>query len=283
MIKLEGGAFLMGTDDEIGYPDDGEGPVREVTLSSFWIEVTAVTNRQFEQFANETGYRTEAEKRFGWSFVFDGLIDHRERKRVRKRMPGAEWWCRVGGANWRKPEGPRSNLKGRMDHPVVHMSWDDAQAYCQWVGKRLPTEAEHEYAARGGLIQKRFSWGNELIPDGRHMCNIWQGTFPGHNTMEDGHLGTAPARSFPPNGYGLFNMTGNTWEWCADWWSSGYHINGPRTNPAGPPSGTNRINRGGSFLCHDSYCHRYRVAARTKNTPDSAANNLGFRCVADDQ
>jgi sulfatase modifying factor 1 len=283
MVRLNGGPFLMGADDEIGYPQDGEGPVREVTLSPFWIDSTAVTNKQFNRFVKETGYRTEAEERFGWSFVFQGLLDERELKRVKQRLPGAEWWCRVGGACWRKPEGPRSNINVRMDHPVVHVSWNDAQACCKWLGKRLPTEAEHEFAARGGLVQKRYAWGDDLTPGGRHMCNIWQGVFPDHNTQEDGYPGTAPTRSFPPNGYGLFNMTGNTWEWCWGGWSTDDNLEGPIIDPTGPTNGSNRINRGGSFLCHESYCNRYRVAARTKNTPDSAASNLGFRCVAADQ
>lgn len=279
MQHLPGGAFLMGTNSG-GFPADGEGPVREVTLSPFYIDVTSVTNRAFEKFVRATGYKTDAE-RYGWSFVFHLLVPPDVARKVRQKVDGLSWWWKVPGACWRHPEGRGTHIRDRMDHPVVHVSWNDANAYCQWAGKRLPREAEYEYAARGGLEQKLYPWGDELVPNGRHHCNIWQGTFPTHNTMEDGYLGTAPARSFPPNGYGLFNMAGNVWEWCADWFSPDYHLTGPRVNPQGPPSGTTRVMRGGSYLCHESYCNRYRVAARTSNTPDSSSGNIGFRCVAD--
>jgi sulfatase modifying factor 1 len=176
------------------------------------------------------------------------------------------WWCGVRGAYWRAPEGPASDLDGRWDHPVVHVSWDDALAYCRWAGRRLPTEAEWEYAARGGLDQARFPWGDELTPGCEHRCNIWQGRFPVRDTAEDGYSGTAPVDAYRPNGYGLFNVSGNVWEWCADWFDG---------------SRSQRAMRGGSYLCHESYCNRYRVAARTANTPDSATGNLGFRCAAD--
>ncbi len=170
------------------------------------------------------------------------------------------------GAYWRHPEGPGSDLDGRWNHPVVHVSWHDASAYCAWTGVRLPTEVEWEYAARGGLEGARYPWGDELTPDGEYHCNIWQGVFPAHNTAEDGYVGTAPVDAFPANGYGLHNVSGNVWEWCADRFDS---------------TGTRRAMRGGSYLCHDSYCNRYRVAARNANTPDSSSGNLGFRCVAD--
>jgi formylglycine-generating enzyme required for sulfatase activity len=168
-----------------------------------------------------------------------------------------------------------------MDHPVVHVSWKDAVAYCRWTGKRLLTEAEWEYAARGGLVQKTYPWGNSLRPDGEHRCNIWQGRFPYSNTGEDGYMSTAPVDAYQPNGYGLYNMVGNTWEWCADWFSPSFHVHATRTNPKGPPMGGAKVMRGGSYLCHASYCNRYRVAARSSNTPDSSSGNIGFRCAAD--
>jgi formylglycine-generating enzyme len=185
------------------------------------------------------------------------------------------------GASWRRPEGPGSDLAGRGDHPVVHVSWNDARAYCDWAGLRLPTEAEWEFAARGGLEGKRLPWGDELTPGGVWRSNIWQGTFPTHNTAEDGYVGTAPVDAFPPNGFGLHNASGNVWEWCADWFHPTFHRNGPTDNPTGPPAGQARVIRGGSYMCHDSYCNRYRVAARSSNTPDSSTGNMGFRCARD--
>jgi formylglycine-generating enzyme required for sulfatase activity len=277
MKRLDGGTFLMGGDDNVGYPADGEGPIREVTLEPFFIDVTPVTNREFSDFVNATGYRTEADE-FGWSFVFHL---HVPPKAQMQAVRGLEWWRAVQRANWRRPEGPATNIKKRKDYPVVHISWRDAMAYCDWAGKRLPTEAEWEYAARGGLVQKRFAWGDELMPDGEHRCNIWQGTFPTHDTGADGFAGTSPARHYKPNGFGLYSVAGNVWEWCYDWFHPTFHQTEDRDNPTGPPEGTRKVVRGGSFLCHDSYCNRYRVAARTSNTPDSSAANLGFRCVRD--
>jgi formylglycine-generating enzyme len=276
MVRLEGGEFLMGTNDPIGFTADGEGPVRAVTLKPFWIDDYAVANARFAAFVEATGYITDAE-RYGWSFVFGGLLpDDFEPTRGAAQAP---WWRQVFGANWRQPEGPHSSIVGRMNHPVVHVSWSDAASYCAWLGTRLPTEAEWEYAARGGLEQKRYAWGDELTPDGEWRCNIWQGTFPSHNTLEDGYLGTAPVASFPPNGFGLYNVSGNVWEWCSDWFNTTFHLHGLREDPTGPPSGQAKGIRGGSYLCHDSYCNRYRVAARSSNTPDSSTGNMGFRCV----
>ncbi|WUO35193.1 formylglycine-generating enzyme family protein [Streptomyces sp. NBC_00286] len=277
-MALPGGTFRMGGEDADANPGDGEGPIREVTVGPFEIDTRCVTNERFAAFVDATGYRTDAE-RFGWSYVFARFLPGELRK-VSPRPEGTPWWCGVQGAYWAAPEGPGSELDGRWDHPVVHVSWGDALAFCRWEGSRLPTEAEWEYAARGGLDQKRFPWGDELTPGGEHRCNIWQGRFPFRNTAEDGYKGTAPVDAFPPNGFGLFNTSGNVWEWCADWWGTD-HGTGPHTDPTGPEQGTARVMRGGSYLCHDSYCNRYRVAARTSNTPDSSVGNLGFRCVRD--
>jgi sulfatase modifying factor 1 len=279
MVRLPGGTFRMGTEDGEGFPSDGEGPVREVTLGGFLIDRCAVTKDDFARFVARTGYVTEAE-RFGWSFVFAGLLPAAARRNLR-RADRAPWWGAMPGAYWAAPEGAGSGLTGRGDHPVVHVSWSDAVAYATWAGKRLPTEAEWEYAARGGLDQARYPWGNELTPGGEHRCNIWQGRFPVKNTAEDGYAGTAPVNAFAPNGFGLHNVAGNVWEWCADWFSPTWHVEGPHTNPAGPPGGATRVMRGGSYLCHDSYCNRYRVGARSSNTPDSSGGNLGFRCARD--
>ncbi len=276
MVYLEGGSFLMGT-DEPTFPADGEGPVREVTLSPFWIDPFAVTNAQFAAFVEATGYTSEAE-RFGWSFVFYQFLP--EDAPPTQGVADAPWWRQVFGACWHRPEGSRSSVDGRLNHPVIHVSWNDAIAYATWAGKRLPTEAEWEYAARGGLEQNTFPWGDRLVPNKKHRCNIWQGTFPSKNTAKDGFVGTAPVDAFEPNGYGLHNVTGNTWEWCGDWWGTS-HGKGPYLNPRGPEEGGAKVIKGGSYLCHASYCNRYRVAARTSNTPDSTTGHMGFRVVRD--
>jgi sulfatase modifying factor 1 len=282
MARIDGGEFLMGNERDYGFPADGEGPVHAVRLSPFWIDACTVTNQEFNDFVNATRYRTEAE-RFGWSFVFLGHLTPAEIARsVRLVVQGSEWWCRVEGAMWRHPEGPGSNIKRRWSHPVVQVSWHDALAYCTWAGKRLPTEAEWEHAARGGLPPgNRFPWGDELEPEGRHRMNVWQGEFPRHNTEADGYYGTAPAKSYRANGHGLYQMAGNVWEWCWDWFDAGYYGRSPAHDPLGPNAGERRVMRGGSYLCHASYCNRYRVDARSANTPDSATSNLGFRCVRD--
>ncbi|HEX6355969.1 formylglycine-generating enzyme family protein [Actinophytocola sp.] len=263
LIALPGGVFRMGTDDEDAFPEDREGPVREVAVAPFAIDAHCVSNDRFAEFVEATGYVTEAE-RFGWSYVFARFLPGALR-RDSPRPDGAPWWCGVSGAYWRHPEGPDSDVAGRGNHPVIHVSWHDAAAYCAWAGRRLPTEAEWEYAARGGLDQTRFPWGDELTPNGEHRCNIWQGRFPVRDTAEDGYSGTAPVDAFQPNGFGLYNVAGNVWEWCADWFDD---------------TEANRAMRGGSYLCHDSYCNRYRVAARTANSPDSSTGNLGFRTAA---
>lgn len=282
MVPLPGGTFLMGTEDGQGFCEDGEGPVRKVRLEAFWMDRCAVTNAEFSRFAEETGYQTEAE-RFGWSFVFYAFLMPAAATRVKGVSGGAPWWRAVEGACWKRPEGLGSDLESRRDHPVVHVSHNDAEAYCSWADKRLPTESEWEYAARGGLKQRRYPWGNTLTPDREHRCNIWQGDFPNKNTAENGYEGTAPVDTFEPNGYGLYNVSGNVWEWCSDWFSATFHANGDkatRENPVGPPTGAGKVIRGGSYLCHKSYCNRYRVAARTSNTPDSSTGNIGFRCAA---
>jgi formylglycine-generating enzyme required for sulfatase activity len=279
MVKLDGGIFLMGTDSDQAFPDDGEGPVRKVVVDSFFIDKYAVTTAQFAEFVRATGYRTESE-RLGWSFVFEGHIPLDLRAGA-VSVPGAGWWYKIEGAAWNHPEGPGWDISERQNHPVIHVSWNDAKAYADWAGKRLPTEAEWEYAARGGLEQKIFPWGDELVPEGNHHCNVWQGEFPLVDLAEDGYAGAAPVDAFLPNNYGLFNMTGNTWEWCNDWFHRTYHMTATKLNPVGPARGLAKVMKGGSYLCHHSYCNRYRVAARTSNEPDSATTNIGFRCVRD--
>ncbi len=276
MVDLPGDRFWMGTDAADGFPDDGEGPIHEVRLGPFLVDACAVTNAQFAGFVKQTSYVTDAE-RYGWSFVFHLLLP--DDFPPTRGVACAPWWRQVEGARWSRPEGPGSSLRDRGDHPVVHVSWNDATQYARWAGKRLPTEAEWEYAARGGLVQARFPWGDELTPEGMHRCNIWQGTFPVENTLDDGYLGTAPARSYPPNGFGLYNSSGNVWEWCSDWFSAESYQSNERLDPKGPRDGTARVIRGGSYLCHESYCNRYRVAARSSSTPDSSTGNMGFRCV----
>ena len=282
MIKIAGGQFLMGADHPRGFPLDGEGPVREVGVDPFYIDATTVTNARFAEFIDATGYETEAE-RFGWTFVFHDFISEETARTVTQAVAGSEWWRRVDGGDWRHPEGPDSWIEDREQHPVTHVSWYDALAYCEWAGKRLPTEAEWEMAARGGVSQRMYPWGEELVSDGFHMCNIWQGRFPTENRESDGFSGTAPVTSYEPNGFGLYCVSGNVWEWCADNWSPDFHQRGDagRDNPEGPPEGQSRVMKGGSYLCHASYCNRYRNGARTSNTPDSSTGNLGFRCVRD--
>lgn len=278
MALLEGGEFLMGDTDSWAYPGDGEGPLRRIRLDPFWIDRSALSNAEFAAFVEETGHVTEAE-RFGWSFVFAGLLP--DDFAPTRGVAHAPWWRQVEEADWRCPEGPQSGLDGRTDHPVLHVSWNDARAYCEWAGKRLPSEAEWEYAARGGFEGQPFPWGDELEPGGEHRMNVWQGAFPGENTCADGFYGTCPVGAYPANGYGLHNMTGNVWEWCADWYSPDFHTRDRRTNPHGPPGGTHRSTRGGSYLCHHSYCRRYRVAARNSLEPESTTGNTGFRCASD--
>jgi sulfatase modifying factor 1 len=278
MVALPGGTFLMGTDYKRGFPADGEGPVRPVSLSPFSIDTYPVTNADFAAFVTATDFRTEAET-FAWSFVFWAHIPNdRFEELVEDTVAQAPWWCKVPGASWKHPLGPGSGIEDRLNHPVVHVSWNDATAYAAWARKKLPTEAQWEFAARGGLEQKLYPWGDHLTPGGKHLCNVWQGQFPLNDTAEDGYAGTCPVDSFPANGYGLYSVIGNVWEWCADWFHTAF-LAKPVLDPAGPPVGQSKVMKGGSFLCHASYCNRYRVAARTSNTPDSSASNIGFRCV----
>ena len=276
MVQISEGEFLMGSEDRLAYPSDGESPVRRVRVTAVWMDACAVTNAEFARFVDDSGYVTEAE-RFGWSFVFAGLLpdDFPPTSGVAR----GTWWRQVEGADWRHPEGPGSDLEGRERHPVVHVSWNDAHAYADATGKRLPTEAEWEHAARGGLAGRSFPWGDELEPGGAHRMNVWQGSFPRRNTCSDGYYATCPTDTFEPNGFGLHNMTGNTLEWCADWFSVDFHAHEKRTNPHGPQMGTHKAARGGSYLSHASYCRRYRVSARCSLMPESAAGDLGFRCV----
>ena len=276
MVRLDGGTFAMGSDDSWSYSEDGEGPVRQITLSPFAMDRCPVTNDAFGVFVEATGYRTQAE-RFGWSFVFGGLLpDNFEETRGVAQAP---WWRQVFGADWRHPAGPQDNAADRPDHPVVHVSWNDASAFAAWAGKRLPTEAEWECAARGGIPGAVFPWGDELEPQGRHRMNVWQGEFPAKNSLADGFLGTSPVGTYEPNAFGIVDAAGNVWEWVADWFGIEF---GPAglVDPAGPGRGVARVQRGGSYLCHESYCRRYRVAARMGSTPESTTGNLGFRCAA---
>jgi len=286
MALLKGGAFTMGTESaadsshnghishasssnenvkdpahEIG--DDDERPAHKVTLSPFYIDATEVTNAEFALFVEATGYKTDAEKRgFSWAFK-KGLKD----------------WKAIEGADWRHPLGPDSTITDKMDHPVVNVSWNDAAAYAKWAGKRLPTEAEWEYAARGGREGDIYPWGNELIPGGALKANFWQGTWPDDNRLGDGYYYTSPAGSFEPNGFGVYDTIGNVWEWTADWYDADYYKRSPEKNPKGPKVGEFRVARGGSWFCSEGYCGAYRVGFRGKSPPDSSFNNVGFRCA----
>ena len=278
LVSVPGGFFDMGTRRST-YPDDRDSPRRKTQVQPFLISPTCVTNAEYERFVQATGYRTIAETE-GWSFVFHLLIE--DLSAYPESPPGLRWWRQVHGATWFAPEGPGSSIKDRRDHPAVHISWYDAMAYCRWAGLTLPTEAQWERAARGGLAQRRFPWGDTLMPGGAHAMNTFQGEFPLSNTADDGYIGTAPVNAFKPNGYGLFNMTGNVWEWVSDRF-------GPRPapvpgkpdrDPIGPDSGHARVQRGGSYLCHVSYCDRYHVHSRTRNDPESSTGNMGFRVAS---
>ncbi|WP_268249125.1 formylglycine-generating enzyme family protein [Salinibacterium amurskyense] len=279
---LAAGTFVMGDSSGDRNAADGEVPQHPVSLAAFSIDVTSVTNDDFARFVDATGYLTEAET-FGNSAVFHLAVAAPEED-IMGRAAGAPWWLGVNGADWKYPGGRDSSIDGLGDHPVVHISFNDAQAYCAWAGRRLPTEAEWEYASRGGLDQAKYPWGNEEMDAGGWRTNIFQGEFPRTNTLDDGYLTTAPVRSFEPNDYGLFQTVGNVWEWCSDWYDANYYAtlsaDSPTANPGGPLDGTVRVLRGGSYLCHISYCNRYRNSARSQNTPDSSMGNAGFRTVS---
>ncbi len=291
MVWLGGGTFWMGSAD--GRSD--EQPVHQVTVDGFWMDKTEVSNEQFEKFVRATGYVTVAERQpeakdfpdADPKLLVPGSLVFTPSTEDVPLTDATVWWRYVPGANWRHPEGPDSSIAGHEKYPVIQVAWEDAEAYARWAGKRLPTEAQWEYASRGGLDRQPYVWGKEQVPNGKWQANIWQGQFPKQNTAEDGYPGLAPVASFPPNGFGLYDMAGNVWEWCADWYRPDYYAKSPAKNPPGPedsldpdePGAKKRVQRGGSFLCSDVYCTGYRPGARMKCTPDTGLSNAGFRCV----
>ena len=303
MVLIPGGVFSMGGDGD-GWKD--EFPKHKVEIDSFWMDINEVTNNQFLEFVNSTGYITTAERNIDWNQIKKDLPPNTPKPDDSYLVPSSlvffptsgavnlndvsQWWKFINGANWRQPQGPGSNIDGKGNHPVVHVSWYDAIAYCEWAGSRLPTEAEWEYASRGGIIDATFSWGNEDLNEGKLKANTWNGNFPYYNSKDDGFIYTADVRSFEPNGYGLFDMSGNVWEWCSDWYDENYYYSVSEIlsiNPQGPPKSYDsnepyaqkKVSRGGSFLCHKSYCTGYRNSMRMKSTPDTSSMHTGFRTV----
>ena len=306
MVWIPGGEFSMGAavngegSHEMPMASNDSGPIHRVRVNGFWMDATAVTNEQFEKFVKATGYVTIAERTPTKEEFPTAPAENLVAGSVVFTAPDHEvplnnhfqWWNYVKGANWRHPLGPESDLKGKGKYPVVHVAYPDAEAYAKWAGKRLPTEAEFEFAARGGLSGKTYVWGDEFRPGGKWMANTWQGKFPVKDAVEDGYAGIAPVKSFPPNGYGLYDMAGNVWEWCSDWYRPDYYKTladkgGVARNPQGPdspldpsePNEKKRVHRGGSFLCNDQYCSRYIVGTRGKGEVNTGTNHLGFRCV----
>ena len=306
MVWIPGGTFSMGGDNNQARQD--EFPKHTVKLDGFFMDVTEVTNAQFAKFVAATGYITTAEKDINWEDLKKQLPSDTSKPEDEilkaaslvfvptesevSLQDYSQWWSWSHGANWKHPKGIESDIVGKENLPVVHISWDDANAYCQWAGKRLPTEAEWEFAARGGLEKNTYVWGNDSVVDEKKQCNYWQGIFPYKNDVTDGFFGSAPVKSFSPNGYGLYDMAGNVWEWCADNYNYNYYDEFEKVqitnNPKGPlksydpdePLVAKKVMRGGSFLCNESYCSGYRVSARMKSSPDSSMEHLGFRCVA---
>ncbi len=307
MVWIPTGTYVMGTDDERSMAN--ERPAHEVSITGFWMDAHPVTNAEFQNFVKATGYVTTSERKPEWEELAKQLAPGTPKPDDNILVAGSlvftppdhavslkhvsAWWKWVPGASWQHPEGPDSDITGKENHPVVHISWDDANAYAKWKSKRLPTEAEWEYAARGGLVAKRFPWGDEFKPNGKHMANTFQGEFPHHAVAEDGYLRTSPVKSFAANGYGLFDMVGNVWEWTQDWYSAINHQDqaqaGICKNPSGPkdsfdphdPYAPKRVIKGGSFLCNVNYCESYRPSARRGQSPDTGMSHIGFRLVQD--
>lgn len=305
MIWIPGGEFTMGTDDPRSY--DTERPAHRVKVSGFWMDITEVTNTQYQKFVKATGYKTIAEKKPEWEELKKQLPPGTAKPDDAVLVPGSmvftppsyavslddysQWWTWTPGADWRHPEGPGSSIEDRMNHPVVHIAYDDALAYCKWADKRLPTEAEWEFASRGGREKERYSWGNDYQPSGKFMANTFQGAFPAANSTEDGYKSSSPVKSFPPNDYGLYDIIGNAWEWTTDYYNTNYYGELAKqplnVNPKGPdkpfdprePYAEKRVTRGGSFLCADNYCVNYRPSARQGTAFDSGMSHIGFRCV----
>jgi len=305
MVFIKGGEFMMGGDGEQANQD--ELPKHKVVVSSFWMDETEVTNDQFKRFVDDTGYVTTAEKSIDWEDIkkvvppgtpkpHDSLLAPSSlvffETKTENLSDFTQWWKLKRNANWRQPFGENSSIDGKGNHPVVHISWDDAQAYCEWAGKRLPTEAEFEYASRGGVENTLYSWGNEPVDQGNLKANVWEGKFPTNNKIKDEYYYTAPVKSFKPNKYGLYDIAGNVWEWCFDWYHYNYYKmleNQVSDNPQGPtnsfdpmePYSPKKVIRGGSFLCNDSYCSGFRNSMRMKSTGDSSSLHTGFRTVMD--